>query len=1714
MTEEELKKLQAIEKSLSVPRDEGSVVEDVMGGALPPGMTEPSLQPQPSETKYGQLGVPMVEADWRGRAADAARGAVHFMGRLSPSGWLRSRTAVPPMELPPDASLFQKLGAEFQPELKVFERGEDVVTPGYALAAEYLPGIRPEASGYDVSQITPVGEKPGLDWSGGLSIGLAPPGVWGTTPGTDPILQRGKLGWGEEGPRLPDLHARIAELEEQGKGPLIARDQAYREALEAGDVSAWEDTAYRMAVDPLILFDVLGIKKVATGVKAISKLVPTGTRTTIKSATDDALKRLKDKNVLPSQSYPQPMDPSVQADVDAIDKIIDQGRPAAAAAPPTVTQPDVPVSPATQPVPEGQMQFLEDPAAYAMPERAVTEEVFPVSAVPEEVIPPVSPVDSVVTGFREGESTKALPPIESITDNYTKPLSEYADRIFHETSFEYASEFLPLDTGGGQGPPMNLFFSNKAYQALGQHGKGVLIEFSTEGIEGQINRSKPSWEFQWKQGDVEFTTNRYTPRSLMDNVLSVTVEKGAKAEDNISISRKKVFDRLTRDWVKKTNPDGSVTYTPPKAAVPEASIPPVSPAAKLPPLTESEIAVVKQAAEEGIELVRVEGMPGPMDGATRLAEAVGYSIHRDPGPLWLDNVDLLYDEMLKRGAKVGSGPGSPDYVFGFSKPHAELFRALERLTALKKIPTDDPTWPRDRFGKLRTDLPEVTLLFDEIAARYGCKPIAAPLDRPSAKLPPRIHDEILQVRKALEEGIEDYRTQGTLDPEVGGIPKREIPSDFRAGMDDIDDVKLEMAMASDADELARLHAEMTNRGAKVGRVPAEFEGTAAHGELQAVLLRMQNILGDRAINRREKTLLFDAIAARHGGKSIANEFDILYDATPSEAGDLGRFTADWEGMGQPQRQIEVDLEVKNIHSEIESLLYDTTTPEPLGRPSLIREAFVPEAAATKPLDEADVEFFGETPTGVQKTIQWQDGKETIDYRPYNEIPPSTKISQVMEKKPYVPKGMRKTDSGAVLVGDPSIYQEFVSWTDDGKQLKFTQAVMNPLRKATEKMKTKGYDKKSLPWVDKTIRAVGHIADIGEQINPRIFATGFLDRALISYRALEDAIQTNTVVKMAALRQLGNDVWRVDTDVNSATYGDILNLPDQEFGPNTSLNFNDVLTYPDQFTLNERQQKWVAIARDLLDEDLRLNREAGIDIQELDFNYSLNEAPLYVDVGDGAKRSRKGYYWPRVIENSQALNKNVKELEGLPVGSEKSREKMREYLLARDGKMDGIQYAATPDITLEKTLLAGGQARRDAEFIKFLSDPNNPHFRKMVPEGPTLAHMNVGEHLLPEALSKVYGTPSAPWTGKRWRGVLVTPELNKGLQKLSRDIKLNDTRATKQLQTLNGAIRFLQTGYDTGHMFIQGQIVLGGRPRAWAGATSAMFRALRDPKMAQHKLSQDAAIISEMARSGSAPFLASEFVEASVSGLMSRLPKAQNLAAGFNMFMDQSRIELYRVYRNKALKKYGLDELSPLEAIDQSVIDATPGLARDLHETVKAVDNMSGVSSARQLGVTETRQSIERAYLFYASNYRRAVAGSMIDFFQGGTRGEVARDMQIRALFSATLFFGATAMFLGELGDKANKDRAPITGSGAILYQNDRTIHLFNPTAVAISGVFPFNYRNELNENAIPSGLYPSMIDDFYYRRCWISESRGNEVLQLSPELYIGTTRCSTQVKAI
>ena len=84
----------------------------------------------------------------------------------------------------------------------------------------------------------------------------------------------------------------------------------------------------------------------------------------------------------------------------------------------------------------------------------------------------------------------------------------------------------------------------------------------------------------------------------------------------------------------------------------------------------------------------------------------------------------------------------------------------------------------------------------------------------------------------------------------------------------------------------------------------------------------------------------------------------------------------------------------------------------------------------------------------------------------------------------------------------------------------------------------------------------------------------------------------------------------------------------------------------------------------------------------------------------------------------------------------------------------------------------------------------------------------------------------------------------------------------------------------------------------------------------------------------------------------------------------------------------------------------------------------------------------------------------------------------------------------------------------IVNQNDRSITLFNPTQIAMSGASPFNYRNELVGHANPSGIYPNLAENFEYRKAFVFDSRGNPTTQLAPDLYIGTARCSTEVKPI
>lgn len=85
----------------------------------------------------------------------------------------------------------------------------------------------------------------------------------------------------------------------------------------------------------------------------------------------------------------------------------------------------------------------------------------------------------------------------------------------------------------------------------------------------------------------------------------------------------------------------------------------------------------------------------------------------------------------------------------------------------------------------------------------------------------------------------------------------------------------------------------------------------------------------------------------------------------------------------------------------------------------------------------------------------------------------------------------------------------------------------------------------------------------------------------------------------------------------------------------------------------------------------------------------------------------------------------------------------------------------------------------------------------------------------------------------------------------------------------------------------------------------------------------------------------------------------------------------------------------------------------------------------------------------------------------------------------------------------------------VISQNDRAIKLYDSTQVAASGVSPYTFENgrqrELRDHARASGIYPSLVENYPYRKCWINNSKGNAITQLSVDLYMGVARCSTEI---
>jgi hypothetical protein len=219
--------------------------------------------------------------------------------------------------------------------------------------------------------------------------------------------------------------------------------------------------------------------------------------------------------------------------------------------------------------------------------------------------------------------------------------------------------------------------------------------------------------------------------------------------------------------------------------------------------------------------------------------------------------------------------------------------------------------------------------------------------------------------------------------------------------------------------------------------------------------------------------------------------------------------------------------------------------------------------------------------------------------------------------------------------------------------------------------------------------------------------------------------------------------------------------------------------------------------------------------------------------------------------------------------------------------------------------------------------------------------------------------------------------------------------------------------------IQGLPLLVRNPVAWVRAQTAAMQSLLDPQAMSRYVDKHSATIQEMARFGG-PVNVNEWVEAGLrggvverglrpGGLVSKLPVAGRPVAAtlrfgstrfgtsFSTFGLAARVEWYEAMRPLVMRKVGKGGLTESQALQQ------------LTETV---GKMTGVSGKARLAIGPSRAAWERGLLF-APTYLRSSLGLLTDTFQGGLRGELAREATAKLMASGVLFYFGWSAAMGQ-----------------------------------------------------------------------------------------------------
>ncbi len=243
-------------------------------------------------------------------------------------------------------------------------------------------------------------------------------------------------------------------------------------------------------------------------------------------------------------------------------------------------------------------------------------------------------------------------------------------------------------------------------------------------------------------------------------------------------------------------------------------------------------------------------------------------------------------------------------------------------------------------------------------------------------------------------------------------------------------------------------------------------------------------------------------------------------------------------------------------------------------------------------------------------------------------------------------------------------------------------------------------------------------------------------------------------------------------------------------------------------------------------------------------------------------------------------------------------------------------------------------------------------------------------------------------------------------------------------------RVLKAGFDFGAPFLQGIPLLARRPDIWAKATARHYKVFGSSRgFHQAYLQNNVDVIREMAvldiplGAGATDYFNALHSGGAVDQIGGFLGKTLRLdaaekgsnrvaaklasstkdagrkfqAAGkrfeesFEAFNDYAKIEMFKALRATAAKQgdAGMEDLAAF------------------------IRNMTGALNTGSLGASGRQQAFERGWLFFSPRYTRASLALMADAFQGGLRGQQARQTFVQMAGGGAVAYMAFAEALGQ-----------------------------------------------------------------------------------------------------